>query len=195
MRKLNINNFHSAMILDYLEGSFDEDELKELEGILDSSQLSLTINQHEPIHLNAIEELFPQVRMFLSHDIVTTIISGLATSSLYDTLKASLSFIYHRMRAKPFYMISANKKIQEEIPNCQLIIGDAKVILPMKLDNEDFNKYVVDRFFESVDKKALSANCYIRYNENTRLFECLSERQITERHFDEFRKKQDKLKI
>jgi hypothetical protein len=178
-----MRNFQSSISIDYLEGSFSESELNELKEILESSQFSLTTSSHEPINIGGIEELFPQIKMLVSPDIVNAIILGLVTSGAYDTLKTTLMFIYHKIRAKQFWKISPSKKMKS-IPTVHFIMDSTHVILPMELDNEKF-EYFVDSFFESLDKKELSTCRYIRYAEDTRELEYLSESQMAEKLFKE----------
>ncbi len=181
----------NTMGIDYLENSFTKEELRLIEDSLGKGGINLVTHSHPSEPIAGIEDLFPQIVLFLSLDIVTVIYQGLLTNTLYDALKSSVVYIYSVIKEKPFVRIHNSKIEPNSTPNVHLRMGKASMILPINLDEEKF-KYCVDKMFGAINKDVVEHSYYLKYDEDKKEFECFTKTQIAGQAYSDWLQKQPK---
>ena len=132
--------------LEYQQNAFETEELKELENGLSGCGISLKIHENTPKYIMGIEDLFPQIQIFLSPDIVQAICLGAVSGALWDGIKLFFKSLRKMVKKKPFTHISNGKVDTNATPNIHVNIGESHVVLPMDIDDEKF-EYFVDKMF------------------------------------------------
>ena len=132
--------------LEYQKNAFETEELKELENGLSGCGISLKTHENTPKYIMGIEDLFPQIQIFLSPDIVQAICLGAVSGALWDGIKLFFKSLRKMVKKKPFTHISNEKVDINATPNIHVNIGESHVVLPMDIDDEKF-EYFVDKMF------------------------------------------------
>lgn len=153
----------NVVAIDYLEGAFTDEELKEIDSVLTGNQISLAVHSHELRQMMAVEELFPQIRIILSSPIVRDILIGAAGSAVYDVVKTAICKIHAALKTKKLTKIQHGEIRENVTPNVHLVSGKVNAILPIDMEDEQFNHFV-DKFFESLKDVDSYHECYVRYN-------------------------------
>lgn len=179
-----------TIAIDYLENAFEKEEFVEIERTLQSIDCSLVTHSHPNRYIASFEELFANISILLSPDIVQAICLGLATNGVYDTLKATIMFVYEKLKVKKFTKIQGGKIDNNAIPNIHLILGKAHIILPMAIDVDKF-KYFVDKVFDSIDSETVTKECFSQYDESTGKLTYYSEEQIVRKFYSDWVQKQN----
>jgi len=137
--------------IDYLDGSLTSEDLDEIKTILESEEIELLIHCQEPQNIDGIDDMFPNILLFMNQDILQAFILGLATNGLYDVIKKTILSVHTKLSSKKINRIQ-NRKIEQVTPKVNLRIGKANMILPMNLPKDRF-EYCIDKFFESVKEE------------------------------------------
>lgn len=158
-------NVRNAIGLDYLDGTFLPDDIAALEGYLQWAGISLTIRHHSERYLAGIGDLFADISIFLSSDIVSAIVFGTVTNGVYDALKWTLQYMYRSLKGKQLTRMRG-KKVENVTPKVHLMLGDMHVMLPHDVGEEKF-EYVVDKMLACATEKRISNECYCKYDPKT----------------------------
>ena len=70
------------LALDYLKNSFTSEDIDEFQNISAKYGFSLFAHEHKPQFINGPEIWFPQIAVILSHEVMQSIVCGLATNAL-----------------------------------------------------------------------------------------------------------------
>lgn len=194
MGKTKRNLLTNTIGLEYLKNAFETEELKELETGLADCGISLKIHENPPKHIMGIEDLFPQIQIFLSSDIVQTICLGVASSALWDGIKLFFKSLRKMANKKPFTHISDGKVDTNATPNIHVNIGKSHIVLPMDIDDNKF-EYFVDKMFESINQDTITEEKYAFYDDEKETLEYYSRHEIAARSYRQWseikRKKED----
>ena len=163
--------------IDHLEGAFTEDELQEIDSVLAGNQITLAVHSYEPRQMMAVEELFPQIRIVLSSPIVRDILIGAAGSAVFDIVKTTLCKIHAALKTKKLTKIQHGEIHENVTPNVHLVSGKVNAILPIDMEDEQFNHFV-DKFFESLQDVDSYHECYVRYNRENDSVEYITSNDI-----------------
>lgn len=166
-----------VVAIDYLEGAFTQDELQEIDSVLAENQITLAIHSHEPRHMMAVEELFPQIRIILSSPIVRDILIGASGSAVYDVVKTAICKIHAALKTKKITKIQHGEIHENVTPTVHLVSGKVNAILPIDMNDEQFNHFV-DKFFESLKDVDSYHECYVRYNRENDSVEYITSNDI-----------------
>ena len=167
----------NIVAIDYLEGAFTEDELQEIDLVLTENQITLAVHSHEPRQMMAVEELFPQIRIVLSSPIVRDILIGAAGSAFYDVVKIAICKIHAALKTKKLTKIQHGEIHENVTPNVHLVSGKVNAILPIDMEDEQFNHFL-DKFFESLKDVDSYHECYVRYNRDNDSVEYITSNDI-----------------
>ena len=163
--------------LEYLNGAFTDQELKQLSNTLEKSGITLVSNATRPRHIAGIETLFPQIQIFLSHDIIQAIATGLAANVLYDTLKALIKLVRKLSSNKPFAKIQNGNIDTAAVPNIHFNIGSMHAVLPVEVDDEKY-EYFVNKMFETANAQTVTKESYLVLDSTTGEVQLLTKEQI-----------------
>ena len=163
--------------LEYLQNSFETEELKELEKCLADCGISLKTHENTPKHIMGLEDLFPQIQIFLSSDIVQAICSVVIPGALWDGIKLFFKSLRKMVKKKPFTHISNGKVDTNATPNIHVNIGKSHIVLPMDIDDEKF-EYFVDKMFESINQDTKTEEKYAFYDAENQTFEYYSKHEV-----------------
>ena len=163
--------------LEYLQNSFETEELKELENGLADCGISLKTHENTPKHIMGLEDLFPQIQIFLSSDIAQAICLGVASSALWDGIKLFFKTLRKTVKKKPFTHISNGKVDTNATPNIHVNIGKSHIVLPMDIDDNKF-EYFVDKMFESINQDTITEEKYASYDAEKETLEYYSRHQV-----------------
>lgn len=179
-----------AVGLQYQQNAFEMDELKELENGLSDCGISLKIVITPTKHIMGIEDLFPQIQIFLSHDIVQTIFLGIASNVIWDCIKVFLKSLRKIVKKKPFTRVSNGKVDTNANPNIHVNIGKSHVVLPMEIDDDKF-EYFLDKFFETINKDIITEEKYVFYDVDKQILEYYSKNEVVAKSFKQWSEKSE----
>ena len=168
--------------LEYQQNAFETTELKELENGLSDCNISLKAHVNTPKYIMGIEDLFPQIQVFLSSDIVQTICLGIASSALWDGIKFFFCSLRKMVKKKSFTHVSNVKFDTNATPNIHVNIGKSHIVLPMDIDDKKF-EYFVDKMFESIDQDTITEEKYAFYDAGNETLEYYSRHEIAARSY------------
>lgn len=175
-----------TMKIDYLEGVFDAEALKDIQTDLQKAEICLDARPHHPRSIAGIEELFPQVSIVLSSpDIFQQIFVGIISSVMYDAIKNSLFRIWQKLKLSKITKIQNGKITENTTPVAHFTIGQSHAILPFDIDDEKF-KYFVDKFFETTNVGAVTEELYFYYNKETNGIITYTKDQIAQKSYLEW---------
>ena len=176
--------------LEYPQNAFETEELKELENGLSSCGISLKIHENTPKYIMGIEDLFPQIQIFLSSDIVQAICLGVVSGALWDGIKLFFKSLRKMVKKKPFTHISNEKVDINATPNIHVNIGKSHVVLPMDIDDEKF-EYFVDKMFESINRDTVTEEKYAFYDAEKQTLEYYSRHEVAMKSYKEWSKSKE----
>lgn len=179
-----------ALGIDYLEGTFNKEDLDDIENYLNKKSISLYASSHHPKQIMGIEDLFPQIGIMLSPDIVHNICMNLLSCALYDAIKQTLCYIWKKIKLKKITKIKGSEIISNVTPNAHFIVGRKHIVLPTDIDEEKF-KYFVDKFFESIDTDSIMKETYTYYNSTTNSPVTYTKDQIAQKGYLEWYAQQE----
>lgn len=171
--------------LEYQQKAFEKEELKELETGLSVCGISLKTHENSPKHIMGIEELFPQIQIFLSSDIVQTICLGVVSGALWDGIKLFFKSLRKMVKKKPFTHISNGKIDANATPNIHVNIGKSHIVLPMDIDDEKF-EYFMDKMFETINQDTITEEKYVFYDAKKETLEFHSRHQVATRAYKQW---------
>ena len=171
--------------LEYQKNAFETEELKELENGLSGCGISLKTHENTPKYIMGIEDLFPQIQIFLSSDIVQAICLGIVSDSLWDGIKLFFKSLRKMVKKKPFTHISNEKVDINATPNIHVNIGKSHVVLPMDIDDEKF-EYFVDKMFESINRDTVTEEKYAFYDAEKQTLEYYSKHEVAMKSYKEW---------
>lgn len=180
----------SAIGLEYQQNAFDSEELKELENGLSDCGISLKTHANKPKYIMGIEELFPQIQIFLSSDIVQTICFGVASSAIWDGIKFFLKTLRNMVKKKQFTHVSNGKVDTNATPNIHVNIGKSHVVLPMDIDDKKF-EYFVDKMFETMSQDTITEEQYAFYDDEKQTLEYYSRHEVAMKSYKEWSKSKE----
>lgn len=175
------------VLIEYLKGSLNDKDLYDLEGILNKANLSLIKRECPSVYLNGIEELFPAIKVILSHEITQVIVLGLATNFIYDALKNFVLNLYKKLKNKKLFKIT-NKKINELDSTIYIVVGKVTIILPSDLDDDKF-KYCINKIVDTFTTESIEVETYWKYDYEYQIFRCYSKEKLMEKYYDESKNK------
>jgi len=176
--------------LEYQQNAFGTEELKELENGLSDCGVSLKTHANTLKYIMGIEDLFPQIQIFLSSDIVQTICLGVASSALWEGIKFFLKSLRNMVKKKPFTHVSNGKVDTNATPNIHVNIGKSHVVLPMDIDDEKF-EYFVDKMFETMSQDTITEEKYVFYDAEKQTLEYYSRYEVAMKSYKEWSKSKE----
>lgn len=176
--------------LEYQKNAFETEELKELENGLSGCGISLKTHENTPKYIMGIEDLFPQIQIFLSSDIVQAICLGVVSGALWDGIKLFFKSLRKMVKKKPFTHISNEKVDINATPNIHVNIGKSHVVLPMDIDDEKF-EYFVDKMFESINRDTVTEEKYAFYDAEKQTLEYYSRHEVAMKSYKEWSKSKE----
>lgn len=182
MEKSKRKTLTNTIGLDYQQNAFETEELKELENGLVDCGISLKTHVNTPKHIMGIEDLFPQIQIFLSSDIVQAICLGVVSGALWDGIKLFFKSLRKMVKKKPFTHISNGKIDTNATPNIHVNIGKSHIVLPMDIDDEKFEHFI-DKMFESINQDTITEEKYAFYDAEKETLEYYSKREVATRSY------------
>lgn len=169
-------NNKKVILIDALEGVLTLEDIKGLEECVAKDDIQLLVYSHSPIYMNGIEELYAQIEIVCSQELLTAVLTGVVGSGIYDVLKTLLCKLHGKMKGRYVTKVQKNKK--EEIqPKMHFVVGDIKVVLPLDVDDEKY-KYFVDKMFESIKDESITKKEFCVWNKETGEVEYYSQLEI-----------------
>lgn len=147
---MNSNTFE--ICLKYEEGIFKKDEFNEIENEVSEYGLKVKIDEYPMCGKGGIDLLSPILEIISSSDICQEIIDGLAI----EGIKLLLIKIFKKFHKKSK---KQGESALERMPDIQFVSGQNRFVLPKDVDQEKF-EYVVDKFFECVEKSSANITVY-----------------------------------
>ena len=177
--------FTNTIGLEYQQNAFEATEIKEIEDELNEYGIRFRTHPNTPKYIMGIEDLFPQIQVFLSPDIVQTICLGMASSAIWDGVKFFLSSLRKRIKKKPFTHVSNGKVDTEATPNIHVNIGKSHIVLPIDIDDNKF-EYFVDKMFESINQNTVTEEKYAFYDAENQTLEYYSRHEVAMKSYKQW---------
>ena len=176
--------------IEYLQNAFEPEEIEELENNLNKFGIKLKTYSSAPKYIMGIEELFPQIQIFLSSDIAQAIYLGIASSAIWDGIKLFFRSLKNIVKKKTFTHVSNNKVNTKATPNIHVTIGESHIVLPIDIDDSKF-EYFVDKMFDSMDKDIVNEEKYVFYDAEKQTFEYYTRHEVTMKSYQDWKEKQN----
>lgn len=189
MQELMGKSVNRFIGLEYLENTFESDEIKELESGLNMLGIDLKVRSNPPKPIMGIENLFPQIQILLSSNIVQEICLGVVTGAIWDGIKLFFKSLRKMVKKKPFTRVSNGKADTKATPNIYVNIGKSHIVLPMDIDDKKF-EYFVDKMFETINQDTTTEEKYAFYDSKNETLEYYSRHEIATKLY----KQQEKRK-
>ena len=183
----------SAIGIEYLQNALTTNEITELESNLNRYGIKLQTHSNAPQFIMGIEDLFPQIQIFLSPDIVETICSGIVSGALWDGIKFLFNSLRKIVKKKPFTHVSNGKFDTEATPNIHVNIGKNHIVLPTDIDDEKF-EYFVDKMFETISQDTITEEKYAFYDAEKQTLEYYSRQEVAMKSYKEWSKSKENEK-
>ncbi len=175
----------SAIGIEYLQNTLTTNEITDLESDLNRYGIQLQTHSNAPRFIMGIEDLFPQIQIFLSPDIVETICSGIASGALWDGIKFLFDSLRKIVKKKTFAHVSNGKFDTKTTPNIHVDIGKNHIVLPTDIDDEKF-EYFVDKMFESINQDTITEEKYVFYNAEDQTLEYYSKHEVAMKSYEKW---------
>lgn len=176
--------------IEYLQNAFEPEEIEELENNLNKFGIELKTYSSAPKYIMGIEELFPQIQIFLSSDIAQAIYLGIASSAIWDGIKLFFCSLKNIVKKKPFTHVSNNKVNTKATPNIHVNIGESHIVLPIDIDDSKF-EYFVDKMFDSMDKNIVVEEKYVFYDAEKQTLEYYTRHEVAMKSYQDWKEKQN----
>lgn len=163
MCKLERESTTKLIGLKYHQNIFEAEEIRDLEKDLNQYGIELQTQSNAIKYIMGIEDLFPQIQVFLSPQIVQSIGFGILSGAIWDGVKLFLCSLRKKMMKKPFARISKGEIDTNATPNIHVNIGKSHIVLPMDIDDKKF-EYFVDKMFESINHDIVTEEKYAFYD-------------------------------
>ncbi len=167
-----------------MQGTLNDDDLFQLTNELKCHQLTLLCEENPSRYFMGIEEFFPQIRAILSSNIVQSICQNLASSAIFEGIKAFSIMLRRSAIKKKIARVQPNKTEANVSPTIQLCIGGVKITIPANIDDEKL-KHCLDKAFEYINDQSIVQETYLVYSERTGKFECYTRRELMHKMHEE----------
>lgn len=170
-----------VILINALQGALSVEDIAELEECLVKEEIQIEIHSHSPRYMNGIEDLYAQIQIICSQEVLFALFTGVLGSGIYDVLKTFLCKLYNKMKGRHVTKIQPGK-IEEVQPKIHFIIGDIKVILPLDIDDEKY-KYFVDKMFENIRDETIVKKEFCVWNKETGEVEYYTQLEIARKMY------------
>lgn len=177
MCKLERESTTKLIGLKYHQNIFEAEEIRDLEKDLNQYGIELQTQSNAIQYIMGIEDLFPQIQVFLSPQIVQSIGFGILSSAIWDGVKLFLCSLRKKMMKKPFACILKGEIDTNATPNIYVNIGKSHIVLPMDIDDKKF-EYFVDKMFESINHDIVTEEKYVFYNAENQTLDYYSKHEV-----------------
>ena len=174
-------NRNKVILIESLNGVLSLEDIKELEEYVEMDDIQIQVHSYSPRYMNAFEDLYAQIEIICSQDVLFALFTGVVGSGIYDVIKTFLCKIYSKMKGRHVTKIQA-KKLEEVPINIHFIIGGIKVVLPLDIDDEKY-KYFVDKMYESIRDETVTKKEFCVWNKETGEVEYYSESEIVRKTY------------
>ena len=176
----------NTIAIEYLQGLLLPEDIDALNCSLNDTSLSLEFKSYPPRIMAGIEELFPNIAIYLSSDLVSGIIIGVIANGVFDGIKSTFKLIYDRVKTKK--LKCGNDEHHEITPNVYIKIDNLNIQVPMSAEDEEF-KYFTEHVFESIKKKEYKVQTFCFYDEKTHSFIYKSIFEIGEYEYQKYQER------
>lgn len=177
MCKLERESTTKLIGLKYHQNIFEVEEIRDLEKDLNQYGIELQTQSNAIQYIMGIEDLFPQIQVFLSPQIVQSIGFGILSGAIWDGVKLFLCSLRKKIMKKPFACISKGEIDTNATPNIHVNIGKSHIVLPMDIDDKKF-EYFVDKMFESINHDIVTEEKYVFYNAENQTLDYYSKHEV-----------------
>lgn len=177
MCKLERESTTKLIGLKYHQNIFEAEEIRDLEKDLNQYGIELQTQSNAIQYIMGIEDLFPQIQVFLSPQIVQSIGFGILSGAIWDGVKLFLCSLRKKMMKKPFACILKGEIDTNATPNIYVNIGKSHIVLPMDIDDKKF-EYFVDKMFESINHDIVTEEKYVFYNAENQTLDYYSKHEV-----------------
>jgi len=133
--RTSVNKNENRVAIDCLDGLIDFESMSMLRNDLLQYDIVLDAKYHEPKMICGVEELFAPIQVFISSDVLQSIVLNLASSAIYDGLRTLLIFLNSQLKDKRINKIQ-NKRITSIAPNVLLRSNNLRVSIPVSIEQE-----------------------------------------------------------
>ena len=88
---------NKVIFINALQGALSSEDIKELEECIAKEEIQLQIQSHSPRYMNGIEDLYAQIQIMCSNELLFALFTGVLGSGIYDVLKNFLCKMYSKM--------------------------------------------------------------------------------------------------
>lgn len=143
--------------LEYYHGLIDDNDIAEIENNISPQGLLLSRFDKNGVPYASIRDFTLQIALFLSDPIVQTILLGIGTNALWDSIKASTLLIWRRLKQRVWHLPENERRATI---NFGLKVRlDADTSFDLKLDgevNEETTLQALDKIIDLL--KSVKAN-------------------------------------
>jgi len=155
--------------LEYYGGLIDNNDISEIEANISTLGLQLSRFDKNGVAYASIHDFTLQVALFLSDPIVQTILLGVGTNALWDSIKASSLLVWRRLKQRVWHLPENERRLKINFGLKVRI--DAENFFDLKLDgeaDEETTLQALDKALELIksvkDIQAKSRNKFFIYD-------------------------------
>lgn len=143
--------------LDYYHGIIDDNDIAEIENNISPQGLLLSRFDKNGVPYASIQDFTLQIALFLSDPIVQTILLGVGTNSLWDSIKASSLLVWRRLKQRLWHLPEKGRKSKMNFGIKVCIDNESSIDL--KLDGDVEEETILQALDKIIDLlKSVKAN-------------------------------------
>ena len=161
-----LNN--NTITIEYLKGLLSSEDIDELKQSFNDTDTLVEVKSYPPRVMAAIDELFSDIAINLSSDVVSGIFIGVISNGVFAALISCLKKIRYRVKNKKLHKVSAGE-ITDKTPNVYIKIDNLNIQVPISAKDEEY-EYFTEHVFESVKEQEFKMQTFCFFDEKTHSF-------------------------
>lgn len=165
-RRRTVKQGENIIHLSYLGGLIDNEDISEIEETLKKSQLELSTFNQSGLPQAAFEDYLNVVYIAISSPLISDILTGIASSVVWDSIKVSIKKIWSKVKNKEYIKLTASSEEKKKITFGLEIKLDQKTSFNFRLDgdlSEELVEKSLDRVLDYLKEQQLNENYKYSY--------------------------------
>lgn len=173
----------------YPKGAFSAEELSEYNRELEAAGLSFGTCEDQTTGWACFDVFVPLLKVFLSHDFVLGLSTGMLSAMAWDGAKAVIKRICKSVADKKPRRLTGGR-IEDIKEPIHIIVGNISVVLPAG-SNDEVIQHTVDKAFEYLLKETSTQYpLFALYDDTSESFKSFTERELLDQIIAEHRAEQ-----
>lgn len=152
------------------------DEINYLYEIFKKNRIELNVDLQSDTIFNCFSDFFAEVHLILNNELIQSIIATATNTTIVETVKQTIKFIFSKIKDKKMQKIQTNK-VETTKPKIMIDYGKLHILLPTSVSQKKF-EYIVDKAFEATHKESIKIEKYGQFSDETQNYAFYSIEEI-----------------